>query len=168
MTEEKETGVEEPKVEKQTGGETGASDVTAAVKAALKSVYALSAEERRAFIAEYVGKLSVLELSDQVKALEKKFGVSAAPAGMMMPMAAAGGAGEAKPEKTTFNVVLKEVGEKKIQVIKVVRSLTALGLKEAKALVDAAPGAVKEGVSKEEADKMKAELEQAGAVIEVK
>jgi large subunit ribosomal protein L7/L12 len=143
--------------------------VTPAVESALKAVFALSGDERKAFLAEYVGKLSVLELSDQVKTLEEVFGVSAAPVGMMMAMpGGAGGPAAAPAEKTTFDVVLKEVGEKKIQVIKAVREVTALGLKEAKALVDAAPGAIKEGISKEEAETVKKKLEEAGAVVEVK
>jgi large subunit ribosomal protein L7/L12 len=142
---------------------------TPAVEAALKAVFALSGDERKAFLAEYVGKLSVLELSDQVKTLEDVFGVSAAPVGMMMAMpGAAAGAAAAPAEKTTFDVVLKEVGEKKIQVIKAVREVTSLGLKEAKALVDGAPGAIKEGVPKEEAETIKKKLEEAGAVVEVK
>ncbi len=143
-----------------------AYEVTDKVKAALKAVTELSAAERQAFTAEYVAGLSVLELADQVKVLESKFGVSAAPAGMMMAAPAAAAA--AAPEKTTFNVVLKEAGAQKIQVIKVVRSLTSLGLKEAKDLVDKAPGTVKENVSKEDAEKVKKELEAVGATVELK
>jgi large subunit ribosomal protein L7/L12 len=117
--------------------------------------------------------ISVLELSERIKALEEEFGVSAtavaaaAPAGA--PAAAAGGDGAAAAEEqTTFDVVLTGAGDKKIQVIKVVRAATGLGLKEAKALVDEAPKPVKEGVEREEADKLKAELEEAGASVEVK
>jgi large subunit ribosomal protein L7/L12 len=170
MTEEKVTKVEESKAEEQKSEAKAAvlPKATAGVESALKTVFALSVEERKAFIAEYVGKLPVLELSDQVKVLEEVFGVSAAPAGVMMAAAPGAAADQPAPEKTSFDVVLKEVGEKKIQVIKAVRSVTSLGLKEAKALVDAAPGAVKEGVSKEEAEKIKKELEEAGAVVEVK
>jgi len=172
MTEEKVTKVEESRPEEQKSEAKAKATpiVTAGVESALKTVLALSVEERKAFIAEYVGKLPVLELSDQVKALEEYFGVSAAPAGMMMAAMPGGGAAGAAalPEKTSFDVVLKEVGEKKIQVIKAVRSVTSLGLKEAKALVDAAPGPVKEGIPKEEAEKIKKELEEAGAVAEVK
>ena len=145
-----------------------AAEVSANVKAALQQVCALSADERKTFTAEYIGGLSVLELSEQVKALEEKFGVSAAPVGMMMPAGAGAAAAAAPVEKTTFDVVLKEVGEKKIQVIKAVRQVTSLGLKEAKDLVDKAPGTVKENLPKEEAEKVKKELEAAGAVVELK
>ncbi|MDA0746151.1 MAG: 50S ribosomal protein L7/L12 [bacterium] len=114
-----------------------------------------------------IEKLSVLELADLVKALEEKFGVSAQAAMVAAP--AAGGAPAAEEEEQTeFDVVLSAAGDKKIQVIKVVRSITSLGLKEAKALVDDAPSNVKEAVSKEEAAQIKAELEEAGAVVEVK
>ena len=104
-----------------------------------------------------------------VKALEERWGVSAAaPAAMAMPMAGGAGAGEeAAEEKTAFDVVLKAAGDKKIAVIKAVRSLTGLGLKEAKELVDGAPRKVKEGVAKDEAEKVKKELEEAGAVVEI-
>lgn len=114
-----------------------------------------------------IGGMTVLELNDLVKAIEEKFGVSAQAAMPMMAMPAAGG-GAAEAEKTEFDVVLKDVGSQKIKVIKVVREITSLGLKEAKALVDEAPANVKEGVSKEDADKIKAQLEEVGAVIEVK
>jgi large subunit ribosomal protein L7/L12 len=104
-----------------------------------------------------------------VKALEERWGVSAAaPAAIAMPMAGgAGGGEEAAEEKTAFDVVLKAAGDKKIAVIKAVRSLTGLGLKEAKELVDGAPKKVKEGVAKDEAEKVKKELEEAGAVVEI-
>jgi len=166
MTQENVVKVEESKPEAKKAKPVS----TPAVEAALKAVFGLSGDERKAFLAEYVGKLPVLELSDQVKTLEEVFGVSAAPAMMMAmtPGGAAGGAAAAPAEKTTFDVVLKEVGEKKIQVIKAVREVTSLGLKEAKALVDGAPGAIKEGVSKEEAETVKKKLEEAGAVVEVK
>jgi large subunit ribosomal protein L7/L12 len=120
---------------------------------------------------EELKSISVLELSERIKALEETFGVSAAAVG---PPVAAGpgpggdGAGEAEEEQTAFDVVLTAAGDKKIQVIKVVRAATGLGLKEAKALVDEAPKPVKEGVEREEADKLKAELEEAGASVEVK
>ena len=119
---------------------------------------------------EEIEKMTVLELSDLVKALEEKFGVKAAAA--MAPMAAApagGGAAAAAPEeeKFEFNVVLKEFGPKKIEVIKVVRELTALGLKEAKDLVEAAPKPVKEAVGKDEANQAAAKLRDAGAVVDV-
>jgi large subunit ribosomal protein L7/L12 len=114
--------------------------------------------------------ISVLELSERIKALEETFGVSAAA--MAAPAAAAApggdGAGEAEEEQTAFDVVLTAAGDKKIQVIKVVRAATGLGLKEAKALVDEAPKPVKEGVDKAEADKLKADLEEAGGSVELK
>ena len=113
--------------------------------------------------------ISVLELSERIKALEEAFGVSAAAVAAAAP-AAGGGGGDAaaEEESTTVDVVLTAAGDKKIQVIKVVRSATGLGLKEAKALVDEAPKPIKEGVEREEADKLKAELEEAGATVEVK
>jgi large subunit ribosomal protein L7/L12 len=115
--------------------------------------------------------ISVLELSERIKALEEEFGVSATAVAAAAPAgaAAAGGeAAEAAEEQTTFDVVLTGAGDKKIQVIKVVRAATGLGLKEAKALVDEAPKPIKEAVEREEADKLKAELEEAGASVEVK
>lgn len=119
---------------------------------------------------EVVKGMSVLELSELVKALEDTFGVTAAApmAVAAAPGAAAGEAEAAAEEKTAFDVVLTSAGDKKIQVIKVVRTLTGLGLKEAKALVDEAPKPVKEGINKDEAEKAKAELEEAGAVVELK
>jgi large subunit ribosomal protein L7/L12 len=120
-------------------------------------------------VLELVEGMSLLEASQLVKAFEEKFGVSASAA-MAVPaagMAAAGGGEAAQEEKTEFDVVLKEVGPNKIQVIKAVRAETALGLKEAKALVDAAPKAIKEAVAKEEAEKIKKALEEAGAVVEL-
>jgi len=115
--------------------------------------------------------ISVLELSERIKALEEAFGVSATAVAAAAPAAAApgaaDGAGEAE-EQTTFDVVLTGAGDKKIQVIKVVRAATGLGLKEAKALVDEAPKPVKEGIDREEADKLKSELEEAGASVELK
>ena len=124
------------------------------------------ASEKVAEIIETIGGLTVLELAELVKALEDKFGVSAAAPVMM---AGGGGGGEAATEeKDSFDVVLAGAGDKKIQVIKVVREITGLGLKEAKALVDEAPKPVKEGVSKDEADELKKSLEEAGASVEVK
>ena len=116
--------------------------------------------------------ISVLELSERIKALEETFGVSATAVAAAAPTAAAPGAGadgaaEAE-EQNTFDVMLTGAGDKKIQVIKVVRAATGLGLKEAKALVDEAPKPVKEGIDREEADKLKAELEEAGATVELK
>ena len=113
--------------------------------------------------------ISVLELSERVKALEEEFGVSATAVAAAAPAAAAAGDGDgAEEEQTTFDVVLTGAGDKKIQVIKVVRAATGLGLKEAKALVDEAPGPIKEGAEKEEAGKLKADLEEAGASVELK
>ena len=114
--------------------------------------------------------ISVLELSERIKALEEAFGVSANAVAVAGPAAGGGGgdAAEAEEEQTAFDVVLTAAGDKKIQVIKVVRAATGLGLKEAKALVDEAPKPVREGVDREEADKLKGELEEAGATVEVK
>jgi large subunit ribosomal protein L7/L12 len=115
--------------------------------------------------------ISVLELSERIKALEEAFGVSATAVAAAAPAAgaaAADGAGEEAEEQTAFDVVLQAAGEKKIQVIKVVRAATGLGLKEAKALVDEAPKPVKEGIDRAEADKLKADLEEAGATVELK
>ncbi|MBV8990677.1 MAG: 50S ribosomal protein L7/L12 [Solirubrobacterales bacterium] len=115
--------------------------------------------------------ISVLELSERIKALEETFGVSATAVAAAAPAAgpAAGdGGGEAAEEQSTFDVMLNGAGDKKIQVIKVVRAATGLGLKEAKALVDEAPKPVKEGVDRAEADKLKADLEEAGALVELK
>jgi large subunit ribosomal protein L7/L12 len=120
---------------------------------------------------EELKSISVLELSERIKALEEEFGVSAAAVAAAAPAAGAGGGdgdGEAPEEQTAFDVILTGAGDKKIQVIKVVRAATGLGLKEAKALVDEAPGPIKEGVEREEADKLKGELEEAGASVEVK
>lgn len=117
-------------------------------------------------IIETIGALTVLELAELVKALEDKFGVSAAAPVMM---AGGGGGGEEAPaEKDSFDVVLTGAGEKKIQVIKVVREITSLGLKEAKALVDEAPKAVKEGATKDEAEEIQNRLQEAGATVELK
>ncbi|HEX2412076.1 MAG TPA: 50S ribosomal protein L7/L12 [Solirubrobacteraceae bacterium] len=115
--------------------------------------------------------ISVLELSERIKALEEEFGVSATAVAAAAPAAGAGGGGDdgaPAEEQTAFDVVLTGAGDKKIQVIKVVRAATGLGLKEAKALVDEAPKPVKEGVDREEADRLKSELEDAGASVEVK
>ena|SRR5205085_538089 len=116
--------------------------------------------------------ISVLELSERIKALEEEFGVSATAVAAAAPAAAGAGAGAdgdgAAEEQSTFDVVLTAPGDKKIQVIKVVRAATGLGLKEAKALVDDAPKPVKEGADKEEAEKLKADLEEAGGAVELK
>jgi large subunit ribosomal protein L7/L12 len=115
--------------------------------------------------------ISVLELSERIKALEEAFGVSATAVAAAAPAAggaAADGGGEEAEEQTAFDVVLQAAGDKKIQVIKVVRAATGLGLKEAKALVDEAPKPIKEGIDRAEADKLKADLEEAGATVELK
>ena len=118
---------------------------------------------------EELKSISVLELSERIKALEEEFGVSATAVAAAAPAAAAAAGGEegGGEESSTVDVVLKEVGGQKVPVIKVVRSATGLGLKEAKALVDEAPKAIKEGVDRDEADKLKAELEEAGATVEL-
>ncbi len=123
------------------------------------------ATEKIANIMEEIKTLTILELKDLVKALEEEFGVSAAP------VAVAAGAGAAAPaaeEKTEFDVILKSAGAQKLGVIKVVREITGLGLKDAKDLVEAAPKAIKEGIAKDEAEKIKADLVAAGAEVEVK
>ena len=123
------------------------------------------ATEKIANIMEEIKTLTILELKDLVKALEEEFGVSAAP------VAVAAGAGAAAPaaeEKTEFDVILKSAGAQKLGVIKVVREITGLGLKDAKDLVEAAPKPIKEGIAKEEAEKIKADLVAAGAEVEVK
>ncbi len=121
-------------------------------------------------VLEWIDQATMLEISDLVKSLEEKYGISAAAA---MPVAvggapAAGGGAAAAEEKTEFNVILTAVGDKKINVIKVVREITSLGLKEAKDLVEGAPKPVKEGVSKEEAETIKKKFEEAGATVEIK
>ncbi len=125
----------------------------------------------KAEIMEAIKNMTVLELAELVKALEEEFGVSAAAPVAMAAVPAAGGAGAAEAqeeEQTVFDVILDSVGDKKIQVIKVVRELTGLGLKEAKELVDSAPKPVKEKVSKEDAEAIKAKLEEVGATVEIK
>jgi large subunit ribosomal protein L7/L12 len=122
-------------------------------------------------IVDQIKELTLLEASELVKLMEETFGVSAAAAAMAMPAAGAGGGAEAAApaeEKTEFDVILQAAGAQKINVIKVVREVTALGLKEAKDLVEAAPKAVKEGVSKEEAETVRQKLADAGATVEVK
>ena len=125
------------------------------------------ANEKTTQILDLIKGLTILELADVVKAIEEEFGVSAAP----VAVAAVGGAAAAAPaaeEKTEFDVILKAFGAKKLDVIKVVREITGLGLKEAKEMVEGAPKAVKEGVSKDEAEKIKAALTEAGATVDVK
>ena len=118
-------------------------------------------------VVEFISNMTVLELSEFVKELEDKFGVSAV-APMAVAAAPAGQAQEEVAEQTEFDVMLTAIGDKKIQVIKVVRSITGLGLKEAKGVVDGVPGPVKEGVSKDEAEDIKGQLEEAGASVEIK
>ncbi len=119
-------------------------------------------------IKEAIKNMTVLELAELVKELEEEFGVSAAAMVAAAPAAGGAAGGAAAEEKTEFDVILQSPGDKKINVIKVVREITGLGLKEAKELVDNAPKAVKEGVSKEEAEQIKAKLEEAGATVEIK
>ena len=119
-------------------------------------------------VVEFISNMTVLELSEFIKELEEKFGVSAAAPAAAMVMAAPAAAAEAAEEKTEFDVILKEAGANKIGVIKVVRALTSLGLKEAKEKVDGAPATLKEGVSKEEAEEAKKQLTEAGATVEIK
>jgi len=119
-------------------------------------------------VVEFISNMTVLELSEFIKELEEKFGVSAAAPAAAMVMAAPAAAAEAAEEKTEFDVILKEVGADKIKVIKVVSEVTGLGLKEAKALVDGAPGTVKEAVSKQEAEDIQAKFKEVGATIEIK
>lgn len=122
----------------------------------------------KAEILDAIASMSVLELSELITEMEEKFGVSAAAAVAAAAPAAAAGGGEAAAEQTEFDVIITGPGDNKVSVIKAVRALTSLGLKEAKDLVDSAPKAVKEGVSKAEADDCKKQLEEAGAAVEVK
>lgn len=119
-------------------------------------------------ILEAIGNMSVLDLAEMVKDMEEKFGVTAAAPVMAAPAAGGGAASEAEEEKDSFDVVLTAAGDKKIQVIKAVRELTSLGLKEAKELVDGAPNAIKEGVAKAEAEEVQKKIEEAGGTVELK
>ncbi len=119
-------------------------------------------------VIEFIANMTVLELSELVKELEDKFGVSAASAVAVAAAPAAQAGAEEAVEQTEFDVVITAIGDKKIQVIKVVRAVTGLGLKEAKAVVDGVPGSVKEGVPKDEAEGIKTQLEEAGASVEIK
>ncbi len=119
-------------------------------------------------VVKFIENMTVLEMAEFVKELEDKFGVSAAAPVAVAAMPGAGAGAAAEEEQTEFDVILSEIGSEKIKVIKVVRSLTGLGLKEAKSVVDGAPGPVKEGVSKDEAEDAKKQLEEVGATIEVK
>jgi len=118
-------------------------------------------------VIDFIANMSVLEMSEMVKEMEEKFGVSAAAATIAAPTAAAGESAAPAEDKSEFNVILKSIGEKKINVIKEVRGITGLGLKEAKEAVESAPKAIKEGVSKEEAEEVKKKLEEAGATAEI-
>ena len=119
-------------------------------------------------VIEFISNMSVLEMSDLVKEMEEKFGVSAAAAAVAAPAASSGDTTAPVEEKTEFDVILTSIGEKKINVIKEVRAITGLGLKEAKEAVESAPKAIKEGVSKEESEEIKKKLEEAGASVEIK
>jgi|SRR6056300_575290 large subunit ribosomal protein L7/L12 len=125
---------------------------------------ALSKDE----ILDAIAEMSVMDVVDLVAAMEEKFGVTAAAAVAAAPVAAAGGDAAAAEEKTEFDVVLTSAGEKKVNVIKVVRGITGLGLKEAKAVVDGAPSPLKEGASKDEAEDIKKQIEEAGGTVEIK
>ena len=119
-------------------------------------------------VVDFISNMSVLEMSELVKEMEEKFGVSAAAATVAVPAASSGSTEVSAEEKTEFEVILTSFGDKKINVIKEVRSITGLGLKEAKEAVESAPKAIKEGVSKEEAEEVKKKLEEAGATAEIK
>ena len=119
-------------------------------------------------VIEFISNMSVLEMSDLVKEMEEKFGVSAAAAAVAAPATASGDTTAPVEEKTEFDVILTSIGEKKINVIKEVRAITGLGLKEAKEAVESAPKAIKEGVPKEESEEIKKKLEEAGASVEIK
>jgi large subunit ribosomal protein L7/L12 len=128
----------------------------------------MAASIKKEDVIEFISNMTVLDLSEFVKELEEKFGVSAAAPMAVTASAPAAQAQEEAAEKTEFDVVLTAVGDKKIQVIKAVRGITSLGLKEAKAVVDSVPGPIKEGVPKEEAESIKSQLEEAGATVEIK
>ena len=119
-------------------------------------------------VVQFISNMTVLELSEFVKELEDKFGVSAAAPVAVAAAVPGGAASEEAAEQTEFDVILAAIGDKKIQVIKTVRAITSLGLKEAKAVVDGAPGPIKEGISKDEAEDIKRQLEEAGATVEIK
>ena len=142
----------------------------ATVEEVSKSILKMSAEDQAAVLKEVIMSISVRSLSEIAKDLQEAFGVSAMPvAAAAVPGAAAGAPAEAaEEEKTTFDVILVEAGAEKIKVIKAVREVTTLGLKEAKELVESAPQPIREGVTKEEAESMKAKLEEQGAKVEVK
>ncbi len=126
------------------------------------------AEITKEQVFEFIDNMTIIEMSEFIKEFEDRYGVQASAPVAMAAMPAGAGAEAAAEEKTSFDVILNAAGDKKIQVIKVVREITGLGLKEAKGLVDAAPKAVKEGVSKDEAESVKAKLEEQGATVEIK
>jgi large subunit ribosomal protein L7/L12 len=128
----------------------------------------MAADINKEDVIEFISNMTVLDLSEFVKELEDKFGVSAAVPMAVAAAAPGGQAQEEAPEKTEFDVILSAVGDKKIQVIKVVRAITSLGLKEAKTVVDGVPSPVKEGVPKDEAESIKSQLEEVGATVEIK
>jgi large subunit ribosomal protein L7/L12 len=170
MTEEtKKAEKKEAEPKKQEKKEEGiAAELSAEVKGILKKIAELSPVDKKALGLEIVKNLTVLELSEWVKSMEKEFGVSAAAPVAAVGVMPAAGAAEQKEEKSAFSVILTGSGDKKIQVIKEVRAITSLGLKEAKDLVEGAPKPVKENVAKEEAEELKKKLEAAGATVEVK
>ena len=161
MSDEATTAVAEEKVEETT------QEAAAPAEAPAKAEETVEVPAKFQDLVSKIEEMSVLELADLVKILEKKFGVSASAPAMMMAGGAAAG-GEAAEEKTEFDIELSAVGDNKIGVIKAVKELLGLGLKEAKDIVDGAPKAVKEGVSKEEAEEIKAKLVEAGASVEIK
>ena len=168
MTEEMKDQAQEKETQSAPAEEAKAETAVAQEEVKKEKPKVELSESMEAFIKSIEG-MTVLELSDLVKALEDRFGVSAAaPVATMVAGAGAPGAGAAEEEKSVFEVVLAAAGDKKINVIKEIRALTRLGLKEAKDLVEAAPTTVKEGVLKEEAEKMKKQLEAAGAKVELK
>jgi large subunit ribosomal protein L7/L12 len=169
LTRGKEEKMAEQAVRTEAGKEEEmTAEISADVKSILTKVGGLDAANRKALGIEIIKGLTVLEVSDWVKAMEEEFGVSAAAPMAAFAAAPQAAAAEAKEEKTSFTVVLTGAGDKKIQVIKEVRAITSLGLKEAKDLVDGAPKPVKENVAKEEAEELKKKLEAAGATVEIK
>jgi large subunit ribosomal protein L7/L12 len=149
-------------------GEGMAAELSVEMKSILKKIAELSPADKKVLGLEIVKNLTVLELCEWVKSMEQEFGVSAAAPVAAVSAAPAAGAGEQKEEKSTFSVILTGIGEKKIQVIKEVRALTSLGLKEAKDLVEGAPKPIKENVSKEEAEEIRKKMVAAGATVEIK
>jgi large subunit ribosomal protein L7/L12 len=169
--EKKEATAEAQEAVKKEGKEGTKKEVklSTEVKSILKKIGDLGTEDKKALGLEIVKNLTVLELSEWVKSMEDEFGVSAAaPVAAMAAVSGTGGAGEKEEEKTSFSVILATIGSKKIQVIKEVRAVTNLGLKEAKELVEGAPKPIKENVSKEEAEEIKKKVEASGATVEIK